>query len=74
MNRPRAHKHQTPKTLFQRLTAKLCPLSFIRGSESHAKLQHTDSIPLDLEKIVSSISHHSPQNAFKDQPPKTLLD
>ena len=74
MNRPRAHKHQTSKRLFQRLTAKLCPLLFIRGSESHAKLQHTDSIPFDLEKIVSSISHHSPQNAFKDQPQKTLLD
>jgi hypothetical protein len=74
MNRPRAHKHQTPKRLFQRLTGKLCPLSFIRRSESYAKLEHTDSIHLDPEKTVSSTSHHSPQNALKHQPSKTLLD
>jgi hypothetical protein len=74
MNRPRAHKHQTSKTLFQRLTAKLCPLSFIRGSESHAKLQHTDSIPLDLEKTVSSTSNQSHQNALTHGLAKTLLD
>jgi hypothetical protein len=65
MNHPRAHKHQTSKRLFQRLTGNLCPLSFIRGSESYAKLEHTDSIHLDLETIVSPISHHSPQNALK---------
>jgi hypothetical protein len=74
MNRPRAHKHQTPKRLFQRLTGKLCPLSLMRGSESYAKLKHTDSIHLDLEKIVSSTSHHSSQNALKHQPSKPLLD
>jgi hypothetical protein len=74
MNRPRAHKHQTPKRLSQRLTGKLCPLSLIRGFESYLKLEHTDSIHIDLEKIVSSISHHSPQNAFKHLPSKTLLD
>jgi hypothetical protein len=74
MNRPRARKHQTPKRLFQRLTGKLCPLSLIRGSEFYAKLQHTDSIRLHLEKIVSSTSHHSPQNALKHQPSKPLLD
>ncbi len=74
MNRPRAHKHQTPKRLFQRLTGKLCPLSLIRGFESYAKLEHTDSIHFDLEKIVSSASHHSPQNALKHQLAKPLLD
>jgi hypothetical protein len=74
MNRPRAHKHQTPKRLFQRLTAKLYPLSFIRGFESYLKREHTNSIYIDLEKIVSSISHHSPQNALKLLPSKTLLD
>ncbi len=74
MNRPRAHKHQTPKRLFQRLTGKLCPLSLIRGSESYANLEHTDSIHLDLEKIMPLTSHHSPKNALKHQPSKTLLD
>jgi hypothetical protein len=74
MNRPRAHKHQTSKRLFQRLTGKLALLSLIRGSESYRKLKHTDSIHIDLEKIVFSISHHSPQNALKYLPSKTLLD
>jgi hypothetical protein len=74
MNRFRAHKHQTSKRLFQRLTAKLCLLSLIGGSESYLKREHTHSIYIDLEKIVSSISHYSPQNALKQLPPKTLLD
>jgi hypothetical protein len=74
MNRPRAHKHQTPKRLSQRLTAKLCPRSLIRSSNSYTNLKHTDLIHIDLEKIVPSTFHHSPQKAFKHQPPKTLLD
>jgi hypothetical protein len=74
MNHPRAHKHQTPKRLSQRLTGKLCLLSLIRGFESYLKREHSNSIYIDLEKIVSSISRHSPQNALKHLPSKTLLD
>jgi hypothetical protein len=74
MNPPPAHQHQTSKRLFQRLTAKLCLLSFIRGSEPYLNRQHTNSIYIDLEKIVPSISHRSPQNALKHPPSKTLLE